>query len=454
MKVVLIVARCECPRQTYREYPLGVGMIATSLRLDGHDVAVFDQAAEDADDQMLAAYLQQAAPEVVGFSLTTPNYPASKRQIQRLRTDRPDVLIVAGGVHATLFPDDLLADGVDVVVRGEGVRAAQALLRRGRDRQRWREIPGLSFRDEQGRPLDTPLPPSSEPDGDFEIIDRGVYNLALYAHHSVLASLGCPYRCAFCCNYSGTVLHRRPAARPCNEVIQEIQHLVDHYAADRLFFVDDVFLLGRPNTLDFCRRLAALSLPIRWVAQVRANGIDAEVAEAMAAAGCERVCLGAESGSEAILRRARKGIVKDDIRVAVRHARGAGMRVKTGWIYGLPGTLAEQYETIPFLRELRPHQVSLHWLVPFPGTDYYREPRKHGIRIGDPKDFGSFCYGDLSGNVTFDYVSHARLMELMERTVEALESEGYVSSDRATPADPYVFCAPSNVVPMRVFRSA
>ena len=39
MKAVLIVARCECPKQTYREYPLGVGMIATSMRRDGHDVA-------------------------------------------------------------------------------------------------------------------------------------------------------------------------------------------------------------------------------------------------------------------------------------------------------------------------------------------------------------------------------------------------------------------------------
>ena len=58
--------------------------------------------------------------------------------------------------------------------------------------------------------------------------------------------------------------------------------MLDHYAADRLFFVDDVFLLGRSNILDFCRRLAALSLPIRWVAQLRANGIDAEAAEAMA----------------------------------------------------------------------------------------------------------------------------------------------------------------------------
>jgi anaerobic magnesium-protoporphyrin IX monomethyl ester cyclase len=450
VKTLLIVARCPSPKQTYREYPLGVGMIATALRRRGHEAAVFDQAAENADDRSLRAYVRQYAPEAVGFSVVTPNYPTTQRLMRWVREDCPGALILAGGVHATLFPEDLLDDGADAVALGEGVKTTVALLQSGRDRRRWRDLPGLVFRSRGGRAVRTPaaILPAAD---DVDDIDREVYNLPLYTHHSMLASLGCPYRCTFCCNYSGMVLNRRPRSRPHERIIREMRLLADRHRADRVFFADDVFLLRRSDVLAFCRELAAQALPVRWIAQMRADAIDPEVAEHLAAAGCRRVYLGVESGSEAILRRVRKGIDKESIRLAVRSAAAAGIRVKTGWIFGLPGTPEEQAETIPFLRELRPDEVSIHYLVPFPGTDYYRHPEKHGIRIRDPRDFRSFSYGGLSDNFAFDYVSHAQLAGLVEQAVDALESDGYTSSDRATAPHRYVFSTPFCASPMRVF---
>jgi radical SAM superfamily enzyme YgiQ (UPF0313 family) len=182
------------------------------------------------------------------------------------------------------------------------------------------------------------------------------------------------------------------------------------------------------------------------------DALDAQVAGAMAEAGCQRIYFGVESGSDAILRRVRKGLTCEAIRQGVRHAKAAGMRVKTGWIFGLPGSMAEQYETLPFLRELRPHEVSIHQLIPFPGTDYYDHPAKHGIRIRDPKDFESFCYGGLGDNVSFDYLPRGALLELLERAAAMLESEGYVASDRATGGEEYVYSTPLQAVSMTVFR--
>jgi radical SAM superfamily enzyme YgiQ (UPF0313 family) len=159
-----------------------------------------------------------------------------------------------------------------------------------------------------------------------------------------------------------------------------------------------------------------------------------------------------ESGSEAVLKRVRKGIDRETVRLGVRSAKEAGLRVKTGWVFGLPGTLAEQYESLAFMRELRPHEISIHQLIPFPGTQYYDRPGDFGIRIRDPKDFASFCYGGLGDNVSFDYLSHRQLVELLEETVSALESDGYASSDRAAPGDRYVFSTPLNSLSMAVFH--
>src|SRR5262249_33635253 len=161
---------------------------------------------------------------------------------------------------------------------------------------------------------------------------------------------------------------------------------------------------------------------LRWIGQMRADRVDSAIATAMAEAGCQRIYFGVESGSEKILRDAKKGMTKDQIRRGIIAALKAGLRVKTGWIYGLPGSLEEQYESIDFMLELRPHEISIHQLIPFPGTIYYSQPHQFGIRIGDPKCFESFCYGGLDGQIRFDYLSHSQLIQLLEDTSRALEA--------------------------------
>src|SRR5208282_3031323 len=118
--------------------------------------------------------------------------------------------------------------------------------------------------------------------------------------------------------------------------------------------------------------------------------------------------------------RVNKKITTKSIRSGIQAAKKHGLRVKTGWIYGLPGTLDEQYESISLMRQLRPHEISVHQLIPFPGTEYYNRPEAYGIRIRDRKDFRSFCYGGLGTNVSFDYLSVAQYVQLLEDTVAAL----------------------------------
>jgi anaerobic magnesium-protoporphyrin IX monomethyl ester cyclase len=453
MKVFLLVPRCSNPKQTYREYPLGVGMIATALRQRGFETIVYDQNAEGPDDEKLFARLAEHRPEIVGFSVITPSYPIAKQQIRRLRRERPEVFLVAGGVHAGLFPEDLLADGADAVVAGDGCGAMAALVEKITCRAPWQGLPGVFSRDAAGR-IVAPGSPAKRLDGeDIPIVDRDVFNLPLYTHHSMMASLGCPYRCLFCCNYAGTMSPDGVTVRTCDALFQEMRYLTDRYGAKQVFFADDVFLVSRGKVLEFCRRFEQEHLEMQWIAQMRADAVDLEVAEAMREANCRRIYFGVEAGSDAILRRIRKGIDRAAIQRGIQSAKDAGIRVKTGWVFGLPGTLAEQYEAVSFMRELRPHEISIHQFIPFPGTPYYDRPAEHGIRIRDPKDFASFCYGGLSDNISFDYLSRNELEELLRYTIAVLEAEGYVSSDRATAQDEFVFSTPLNEFSMNVFHS-
>ncbi len=314
-------------------------------------------------------------------------------------------------------------------------------------------LPGLVFRDPAGAIARTPGGPLAARLDRLPMVERGLFNLALYSHHSMLASRGCPHHCAFCCNYSGTVRHNGVGVRSPASVLAEVLDLRERFGAREVFFADDLFLLRKRAILEFCRACTEARAGVAWIAQMRADALDCQTASAMAQAGCRRVYFGVESGSDALLRQAQKGMTTARIRQGVAAAQQAGLRVKTGWIFGLPGPLEEQYASIRLMLEMRPHEISIHQLIPFPGTVYYQDPSRFGIRIANPKAFESFCFGGLDGNVRFDYLSQSQLAELIEETARALEAAGYVSSDRAGPGAEYIYTTPLNRNPMTVFRS-
>lgn len=453
MKVAFAVPRSYNPKQMYREYPLGVGFLGTILKQQGHEVRIFDQNAEGATDAVLLEQVGEFQPEVVGFSVITPNYPVARQQIRALKENNPEIRLIAGGIHASMFPEDLLADGIDAVVLGEGesvIAELLACLGAGREPK---DINGLVFRSAAGEVVRTAGWSQTSALDELPFIDRSLYNLPRYTHHSMLASRGCPHHCAFCCNYTGTIRNDGVAIRWHEKVIDEMQHLRDAFGAREIFFADDIFLMRKHDIHQFCRSCTARQLGVRWIGQMRADRVDRAIAAAMGEAGCQRIYFGVESGSEAILQRARKGMSKDQIRRGVRAAIEAGLRAKTGWIYGLPGSLAEQYESIDFMLELRPHEISIHQLIPFPGTVYYNEPARFGIRIPNPKAFESFCYGGLDGDIRFDYLSHEQLVKLLEETCVALEAAGYVSSDQADAGAEFIYTTPLSRNSMNVFRS-
>jgi radical SAM superfamily enzyme YgiQ (UPF0313 family) len=438
----------------YREYPLGIGYLGTLLKREGHEVRIFDQNVEGLQDDGLWELMASFQPDVAGFSVITPNYPVARRQIGRLKQQYPEVRILAGGIHATLFPEDLIADGVDVVVLGEGEPVILELVAALSEHGDLRRLPGLVLRDSGGQVIKTGGQGQNTTLDNLPFVDRTLYNLPKYTHHSMLASRGCPHHCAFCCNYTGTVRSDGVSIRWHEKVIAEMEHLREAHGAREIFFADDIFLLRKHDILEFCHAYAERQVGVKWIGQMRADRVDAKVAEAMRAAECQRIYFGVESGSDRILKEAKKGMTTDQLRRGVRAAADAGMRVKTGWIYGLPGTLEEQYESIPFMLDLRPHEISIHQLIPFPGTIYYREPARFGIRIADPKAFESFCYGGLDGDIQFDYLSHSQLRQLLEDTAVALEAAGYVSSDQAGPGAEYIYTTPLSRNSMNVFRPA
>lgn len=451
MNILFVVPRSFNPKQMYLEYPIGVGILATLLKEIGYNVKIYDGNVES-KEHTVNAFIDNFKPDVIGFSVITPNYPVAKQQIREIKELYPSIFLIAGGLHSTLFPDDLLLDGIDIVCLGEGESRISKILEYKKTNKNFSDIEGVAFKNEFDLVVKTPLTKTKTNLEELPFIDRNVFNLKKYTHHSMMASRGCPYKCKFCCNYTGTILQDGLTINSYTRVIEELLYLQNTFNAKEVFFADDIFLVKKKDILMFCHEYKRLGLKVNWIGQMRADSIDVEIAQEMASAGCKRIYFGVESGSDDILKDTNKRLNKKQLLAGINAAKNAGIRVKTGWIYGLPGTIQQQYESIDFMIEMRPHEISIHQLIPFPGTPYYDDSEKYGINIKNKKDFESFCYGGISDNISYDYITQPELEKLYFDTAKELEKHGYVSSDKATSDDEYIYSSPLSKESMTVFR--
>jgi len=92
----------------------------------------------------------------------------------------------------------------------------------------------------------------------------------------------------------------------------------------------------------------------------------------MKKAGCQRVKLGFESGSDRILKEIEKDETKDDMRKGAQMLKDAGVPFTAYFMTGFPGETDDDLrQTIEFAKEIKADFYSLSVLAPYFGTKLY-----------------------------------------------------------------------------------
>jgi radical SAM superfamily enzyme YgiQ (UPF0313 family) len=211
-----------------------------------------------------------------------------------------------------------------------------------------------------------------------------IYDRQPYA--SIHTTLGCPYKCSFCCINApfGGSSYRRWSPPIVGE---ELQILTDEYNVRNVKFVDEMFVLNKAHVLGVCDEIDRLGLG-DWLniwAYARVDTVKDEYLERMRRAGFRWLALGIESASKHVRDGVEKGrFGNEEILKVVRKVQAAGIHVIGNYIFGLPDDTEESMrETLALAVEANCEFANFYCAMAYPGSKLYGMAVERGWKLPD-----------------------------------------------------------------------
>lgn len=391
MLILLIQPPPREGRPNFQGPFLSLSYLSAMLEANGHQVAIKDFFVDEYTEDDFLKYIGRLRPDLIGISSFTRNYIQARRLGRSIKREFPQCPIVMGGPHPTALPVNVLRDGADFVIRGEGELSILELLDSISGKREPRTIAGLSFK-LNGNFISNP---DRLPLKDISVLPLPAYHLfpmACYrhtifmTHHSsraiiITTSRGCPYQCIFC---QRDILGLKLRTRNLDQVFKEIELLYKDYGYRYFVFTDECFGLNQEYLFKFLNRMEVFRkrMPIFWSCQRRVDAISStDIFKSMRRAGCLYISFGIETGSPYSNRMIKKGIDIKKVLPTIRMAQKSGIPlVISSFIIGFPWETKEMIEkTISFASSLPLTHLTFNIATPLPGTRLWDYCLREGL---------------------------------------------------------------------------
>lgn len=403
--------------------PLGAATLAAQLRRRGIETRIFDCTFSSLErlQKDLAAY----QPDIVGIYSMITLSRNTFQVAEMVREILPESILAAGGPLPTLYPERFLSHFA-AVFRGEADLSfpafCQDLNAPGAARLKIHDLPlesyeGLFLQDSHLKIDNPPVHYREVELHEFPLPDRRDFDHQAYQEiwlrkdgtktTSIMTTLGCPYSCDFC---SRPVFGSSFRRRDLDAVFAEIEQ-IRSLGYDSVWIADDNFTLNHAHLEEFCQRM--LGKDISWSCLSRVSGIDGAVARMMKEAGCKKVYLGLETGSQATLQLMNKKATVEEGIEAVFQFRNAGIEAAAFFIVGYPGETTVAIEaTFKLALSLPLNEISFNVPYPLPGSKLFE--RVSGVAAN--KDWNE------ENETTFLYSSEFDEAWLRQRIGETMQA--------------------------------
>ncbi|EKD28399.1 MAG: hypothetical protein ACD_79C00311G0005 [uncultured bacterium] len=357
---------------------LGLAYLASVLKNNGNDVHIIDDYVDRFGVNGIIKYIEQDNPDIIGISCLTPYADDTYYLSKKIKEKFPDKFIIMGNKHADYYANEIVSERIaDIVIHGEGENTIVDIVNAVRSKNSFSVVKNITYSDglKPIRNLEKNTVDNLDtiPYPAWELLKLDAYfpgatvSTGGHKHLPLLMSRGCPYSCIYCSQEFGNTVR----IRSIQNVIGEIITFYEKFNVDSFVICDANFPLNKKYALDFCNTMIneGLSKKIKWATETRPDLLDEELVCNMKKAGCTKILMGFESGSDRILNVLNKKFSTEDSKSAVKLLNKFSVSVNGLFVIGNPTeTKDEIKKTINFSKKLGIDYAKFNLFVPYPGT--------------------------------------------------------------------------------------
>jgi len=388
------------------EPPLWCRLIAGHIMDRGYSVQIVDSEAENKGPKSVAKDVCALKPRLVGMvvfghqpSASTQQMAGATPTLQAIKELAPEQKVIIVGGHVSALPERTLSEeAVDFACNGEGPVTIHQLLQALDGGEGIEKVEGLVWR-EDGKVRQNPSPALiSDLDADLHGDVWHLLPMPIYRAHnwqcfgdlasrrpyaSIYTTLGCPYKCTFCCINAPFGTNRYRMRKP-GRVVAEVDFLYNTYGVKTFKIIDEMFVLNDRHVSGICEGLAAkpYAQELNFWAYARVDTVRPERLALLRAAGIRWLALGIESGSAHVRDGAEKSLDHDDIVEIVKSIQNEGISVIGNFIFGLPDDdLDTMQQTLDLAKDLNCEFANFYSAMAYPGSPLYRMAVQNGWEL-------------------------------------------------------------------------
>ncbi|SLM30898.1 hypothetical protein MTBBW1_2510016 [Desulfamplus magnetovallimortis] len=302
------------------------------------------------DDEIKEQLMINGRPDLVAITFKT--YERTMAFKSASAAKELQLIVVAGGVHPTTCPDDLLNSGLfNIIVSGDGLGVFEEIL------DSYKHLNGIIYgKNHKDR---TKYVKRVFSKSQKKIIKESRSIL-------MLTSKGCPYSCSYCSS------NKNFFTFPLEAVVDEIVSLKSQYNINHIIFADETFSFSAHKIKSFRKMLQSRNLSFSFSLQTRADCFSEEIAEEMVKLGVEHLSFGIESASPKMLDFLNKNMPIECLYKSKSICSKFNLPFYVNLILAIPTQNVEDYEmTLKFVKDTKPDKINACYFIPFPGTPLF-----------------------------------------------------------------------------------
>lgn len=360
---------------------------------------LIDAIAQGLDTDATLRKLKDSKPDMVLFITGFEIFGEDMVTADLLKEKMPDTRFVAIGYYPSIFPKEVLDKSkIDAVIIGEPEMTFLCLCERLISDSDLDGVDGLAFRQgsdvvinkARGRIDDL----DSLPFPSRDLINNDLYSEPFLGRPftTILTSRGCPYTCTYCVRTYGNKL----VCRSSENILAEIKEVVCRFGIRNFRFLDDTFTVRKKRVIEICESMLKEGIKADWTALSRIDTLDKDALKMMKKAGCKRLYVGIESGSQRVLDYYKKGYKADQIADNINLINDCGIKTAGFFMIGAPVETEEDFnKTLAMAKKCRLDYCTIFKTMPYPGTCFFNDMK-------EKMDFSLFPYRNRLKDAEFE----------------------------------------------------